>query len=264
LSSRLTQKGTKGPLHCVPSDVQDTALVLPRPVDKSMMVRLQLKRRLKYKAVWEEQLINPHDVRDALILLSKIHPAYKNIQINEIDENYLTSDRVDNIENNDESIIESMDVDIVVEDQNSTIEIEKTNEDCIKRLVLDDIDNNNTNNDDEEEEDDKDIRTKYNIGTDCCTQPCDFNDFVVFDKQPSVVAPAEKNKLSSLLTDKSIEPLAFPHLFPDGKGSYDEERLVDLKWKEYCKARLFSADSRFAGDSSYIFFLQYLGDLKQV
>ncbi|CAF1383790.1 unnamed protein product [Adineta steineri] len=264
LSSRLSQKGTKGPLHCVPSDVQDTALVLPRPVDKSMMVRLQLKRRLKYKAVWEEQLINPHDVRDALILLSKIHPAYKNIQINEIDENYLTSDRVDNIENNDESIIESMDVDIVVEDQNSTIEIEKTNEDCIKRLALGDIDNNNTKNDDEEEEDDKDIRTKYNIGTDCCTQPCDFNDFVVFDKQPSVVAPAEKNKLSSLLTDKSIEPLAFPHLFPDGKGSYDEERIVDLKWKEYCKARLFSADSRFAGDSSYIFFLQYLGDLKQV
>ncbi|CAF4168907.1 unnamed protein product, partial [Rotaria sordida] len=51
LSSRLAQKGTKGPLHCVPSDVQDTVTTLPRPVDKSMMVRLQLKRRLKYKAV---------------------------------------------------------------------------------------------------------------------------------------------------------------------------------------------------------------------
>ncbi|CAF4177146.1 unnamed protein product, partial [Rotaria sordida] len=61
LSSRLAQKGTKGPLHCVPSDVQDTATILPRPVDTSMMVRLQLKRRLKYKAVWEEQLINPND-----------------------------------------------------------------------------------------------------------------------------------------------------------------------------------------------------------
>ncbi|CAF1470916.1 unnamed protein product, partial [Rotaria sordida] len=38
LSSRLAQKGTKGPLHCVPSDVQDTVTTLPRPVDKSMMV----------------------------------------------------------------------------------------------------------------------------------------------------------------------------------------------------------------------------------
>ena len=54
VSSRLAQKGTKGPLHCVPSNVQDTVITLPRPVDKSMMVRLQLKRRLKYKAVWEE------------------------------------------------------------------------------------------------------------------------------------------------------------------------------------------------------------------
>ncbi|CAF4644104.1 unnamed protein product, partial [Rotaria sp. Silwood2] len=31
LSSRFAQKGTKGPLHCVPSDVQDTVTILPRP-----------------------------------------------------------------------------------------------------------------------------------------------------------------------------------------------------------------------------------------
>ncbi|CAF4736701.1 unnamed protein product, partial [Rotaria sp. Silwood2] len=47
LSSRLAQKGTKGPLHCVPSDVQDTVTILPRPVDKSRMGRLQLERRVK-------------------------------------------------------------------------------------------------------------------------------------------------------------------------------------------------------------------------
>ncbi|CAF2123941.1 unnamed protein product [Rotaria magnacalcarata] len=61
-----------------------------------------------------------------------------------------------------------------------------------------------------------------------------------------------------------MEALAFPHLFPDGKGSFDEQRETILQWKEYCKTRLFSSDSRFAADSSYIFFLQYLGDLKQV
>ena len=87
LSSRLSQKGTKGPLHCVPSDVQDTVTTLPRPIDKSMMVRLQLKRRIQYKAVWEEQLINPFDVRDALVALIKTHPGYKDIEISEIDEN---------------------------------------------------------------------------------------------------------------------------------------------------------------------------------
>ncbi|CAF4087229.1 unnamed protein product, partial [Rotaria sordida] len=262
LSSRLAQKGTKGPLHCVPSDVQDTVTTLPRPVDKSMMVRLQLKRRLKYKAVWEEQLINPNDVRDALFVLTKMHPAYKNIKINEIDENYLTSDQEKNYDNNIELVVEPMDVDTISE-ENIIEETQVSNENRLKTLALGDIDNT-INSDEEIDEDDKDIRTKYNIGTDSCTQPCDFNDFLVFDKEPYVVAPAEKNKLSSLLTDKTIEALAFPHLFPDGQGSYDEERETNLQWKEYCKARLFSSDSRFAADSSYIFYLQYLGDLKQV
>ncbi|CAF3761193.1 unnamed protein product, partial [Rotaria sordida] len=257
LSSRLSQKGTKGPLHCVPSDVKDTVTTLPRPVDKSMMVRLQLKRRLKYKAVWEEQLINPNDVRDALFVLTKMHPAYKNIKINEIDENYLTSDQEKNYDNNIELVVEPMDVDTISE-ENIIEETQVSNENRLKTLALGDIDNT-INSDEEIDEDDKDIRTKYNIGTDSCTQPCGFNDFLVFDKEPYVVALAEKNKLSSLLTDKTIEALAFPHLFPDGQGSYDEERETNLQWKEYCKARLFSSDSHFAADSSYIFYLQYLG-----
>ncbi|CAF4260749.1 unnamed protein product, partial [Rotaria sordida] len=108
------------------------------------------------------------------------------------------------------------------------------NENRLKTLALGDIDNT-INSDEEIDEVYKDIRTKYNIGTDSCIQPY-----------------------------KTIEALAFSHLFPDGQGSYDEEREIDQKWKEYCKARLFSSDSRFAANSSYIFYLQYLEDLKQV
>ncbi|CAF1600641.1 unnamed protein product [Rotaria magnacalcarata] len=111
-------------------------------------------------------------------------------------------------------------------------EIAISNENHLKSLALGDIDNNNS--DEEIDEDNNDIRTKYNIGTDSCTQP-----------------------------NKTIEALAFPHLFPDGKGSFEEERETILKWKEYCKTRLFSSDSRFAPNSSYIFYLQYLDDLKQ-
>ena len=81
LCHKFSQKGTKVPLHCVPSDVQETVSKLPRPIDKSSMIRLQLKRKLNYKAVWEEQLINPSDVREALTALSKMHPDYENIEI---------------------------------------------------------------------------------------------------------------------------------------------------------------------------------------
>jgi hypothetical protein len=115
VSSRFAQKGTKGPLHCVPSDVQDTVTSLPRPINKSMMVRLQLKRRLNYKAVWEEQFINPNDLRDALITLTKTHPGYRDINVTEIDENYLLSDKEHDDENEVESIVEAMNVDTVDE-----------------------------------------------------------------------------------------------------------------------------------------------------
>lgn len=104
-----------------------------------------------------------------------------------------------------------------------------------------------------------DNRIKYNIGTDCCTKPCDFNEFLVFDKN-KMQQHQLKKKLCCLLSDKSIESLTFPHLFPDEKGSFDEEREIDLTWKEYCKVRLFSADLRFTPSSSYIFYLQHLGD----
>ena len=127
ICNRLSQKGTKGPLHCVPSDVQNTVTSLPRPVDKSMMVRLQLKRRLKYKAVWEEQLINSNDVRDALIVLTRTHPGYKDIEIKEIDENYLLSDKDKNNE--------SMDVDTNKE-VDSIEERELSNENRLKAPPL--------------------------------------------------------------------------------------------------------------------------------
>ena len=56
------------------------------------MIRLQLKRRLKYKAVWEEQWINPNDIRQTLLVLKEKHPAYANIRIDEVDESYLAAD----------------------------------------------------------------------------------------------------------------------------------------------------------------------------
>ncbi|CAF1344344.1 unnamed protein product [Rotaria magnacalcarata] len=138
----------------------------------------------------EAQLINPHDLKDALLILRKMYPGYKNIQINEIDESYLTSDKDNNVENNTDSLSATMDVD-TFEKEDSIEEIAICNENHLETLALGDIDNNNS--DEEIDEYNNDIRTKYNIGTDYCTQPSDFNNFLVFDKEPCIVAPAEKN-----------------------------------------------------------------------
>ncbi|CAF4593326.1 unnamed protein product [Rotaria sp. Silwood2] len=156
-----------------------------------------------------------------------MHPGYKSININDIHENYLTSDQEKNYDNNIELIVEPINVETISE-ETVIKQTEVSNENNLKRLALGDIDNT-TDSDEEINENEQEIRTKYNIDTDSCTQPCDFNNFLVYDKEPCVVAPAEKNKLSSLLTDKTIEALAFPHLFPDGQESYDEDRQTILR-----------------------------------
>lgn len=60
-------------------------------MNKAELVRVQLKRRLKYKSVYEEQFINPAEVREALLELKELWPArYKDIQIEDIDETFLS------------------------------------------------------------------------------------------------------------------------------------------------------------------------------
>jgi hypothetical protein len=50
------------------------------------------------------------------------------------------------------------------------------------------------------------------------------------------------------------EEAAYYHLYPSGRGgALDPERPVPLTAREYNLARLFGADARFGGDSSWVF-----------
>ncbi|CAF4342994.1 unnamed protein product, partial [Rotaria magnacalcarata] len=100
----------------------------------------------------------------ALLILTKINPAYNNIKIKEIDQSYLTSDQQNNDQTNTDSAIEIMHANIS-EKENLPEEISISEENHIKSLALGDI-NNNDNSDEEIDEDNNDARTKYNIGTD--------------------------------------------------------------------------------------------------
>ncbi|CAF1613341.1 unnamed protein product, partial [Didymodactylos carnosus] len=83
------QRGTHGPLHC--AYVHETVTALPRPVDKSMIIPFELKRRIQYKAVWKKTFINPTHTTEALECFKNINDNYKEIEINEIDHNYLAN-----------------------------------------------------------------------------------------------------------------------------------------------------------------------------
>ncbi|CAM4847637.1 unnamed protein product [Rotaria magnacalcarata] len=163
----------------------------------------------------------------------KEHPGYKNIQIEDIDEDYLISEKEqpdEENENNNTATIDSEEISC----KKLCTSVETTNDDHKNRLALGDIEDC-PNDSEEMNEDIDDIRANYNIGTDSCIQSADFSDFVMQENNLHAVAPAEKNKLSALLSDNTIEALAFPHPFPDGRGSFDEQRLSKLGWKEYCK-----------------------------
>ncbi|OCT76291.1 hypothetical protein XELAEV_18031490mg [Xenopus laevis] len=59
-----------------------------------------------------------------------------------------------------------------------------------------------------------------------------------------------------------LESMAFPVQFPDGKNTLDEpHREIVLSPSRYFNARLFSVDNRFARDTNYIFFAQFITEI---
>ena len=75
------------------------------------------------------------------------------------------------------------------------------------------------------------------------------------------IAPAQGNTPTSVFDN---ETKAFPYLFPEGKNGFQEERNTKLGYGRYVNSRLFNADRRFASDSQYIFYLQYVSELKRI
>ena len=96
-----------------------------------------------------------------------------------------------------------------------------------------------------------------------CLQPTDFAQHISDQHENEIlcVAPAEGNRPESV-KDKEAE--CFPLLFPDGGSTLNSERPCKLGMSQYIKSRLYSADSKFARNVEYIFYLQYLKEFTEV
>ncbi|CAF3792217.1 unnamed protein product [Rotaria sp. Silwood1] len=237
------QKGCKGPVICVPSEVQDTTNILPRHPSKSAFIRLKLKRQLKYRGWYKYQMICPDRVRAALRILCKINENYNNIQMDDNDYDYFHWDKQ---LINDITSGKQRSLNFIKEQINNNDEVSISDQEIYG----------------DEEDDENDPRKKYSIPTNTCLQSNIAEDYVDFDQDIISIASAEKNRPASLLREKGLEAKAFPHLFPDGKNTFDETRENKMKFSTYANTRLFSADFRYASDPHYIFFLQYLNDIQ--
>ena len=96
-----------------------------------------------------------------------------------------------------------------------------------------------------------------------CLQPEDFTQYVAdnFEDEILCIAPAEAGTPGSV---EGKEADAFPILFPDGRNTYMQNREIKLTFSQYVKSRLLSSSFKFAQNMEYVFFLQYLKELKEV
>ena len=108
---------------------------------------------------------------------------------------------------------------------------------------------------------DHDQRADITIGsTSTCVQFTD-PDEIAFS-----IAPGQDAIPKFILMDKEFEVLAFPNLFPKGKGGKETDipREREIDTRRYINQRLLNKDPRFSKNIEYIFAFQYATELKQL
>ncbi|XP_013402374.1 uncharacterized protein LOC106168004 isoform X2 [Lingula anatina] len=115
-------------------------------------------------------------------------------------------------------------------------------------------------------------QSKYNIEDEVtetsaplvtCLQPEDLSQYISDKYEDRILcfAPAENQHPESTF-NKEVQ--SFPTLFPNGKNAFSERRKHKLTFSQYIKSRLFSADTKFAMNTQYIFYLQYIKEFQEV
>ena len=77
------------------------------------------------------------------------------------------------------------------------------------------------------------------------------------------IAPGENKHPVSIMRDTKCEELAFPVLFPKGQFGYTEDGKINLSPVKYFNARLLHYTGRFATNSEYLFFAQFIMEQKK-
>ncbi|KAM9770972.1 uncharacterized protein ACBT44_004651 isoform 1-T2 [Syngnathus typhle] len=249
------QRAIRGNVVCVPSEVEETVNVLPRLRSRSQVLRVKLKRRLCYKGHQIFQTVTWSKLMSALIKLKQIHPQYRNITIRD------DADLCDPTLTDDES---SSDEDEMNESDYNEEDLEAIHtfeRDALCELNSDSQNDARGNVQQQQCAENVDEGDAPNGGVilESCLQPNDVSEEIMsFTQGIYCVAPAERNNPVSFFRTPKLEAMAFPVQFPTGKNTLDEERQVKVTPSKYFKTRLCCVDERFARDTNYLFFAQFV------
>nr|XP_022307628.1 uncharacterized protein LOC111113627 [Crassostrea virginica] len=221
------QRNIHGPLVCVPSDLRKVNN-LPMKKGEDLLLRVKLKRKLNYKGYHEYQFVNPKHIHEALAFLKQNNHWYEHVSIN-----------TDCNDNDEQEIREGKDEEISAEIVGETPE---------------------------ENEVPQNVNELHTVASDTCLQPVDIAQEVLDHYFDDIydIAPGEGNNPVRLLQEYGNEAKTFPYLFPSGRFSWSEQRETRITLSRYFNNRLMNSDDRFAKDTNYIFFSQFVSDLNQV
>ena len=205
-----------------------------RPPERSGIIMLKLKRNLQFRGHVYFQAVRPELIVNALNWL-KQNNSDVTTDINHIDKNLQNLDQSD---------------------------ANKSSEACSSTLL----------SDEGIEESDDPLNEHRQATHETCLQSV-LPDYPVTVQSSEVgslgseiynIAPGENTHPVSIMTDKNCEELAFPVLFPEGRFGYMAKRKIKLSPVKYFNARLLHYSGRFATNSEYLFFAQFVIEQKKV
>ncbi|XP_076740544.1 uncharacterized protein LOC143418707 isoform X1 [Maylandia zebra] len=255
------QRLIRGNVVCVPSEVQQTVDSLPRIRSQSQIMRIKLKRRLCYKGHQLFQTVTWSKLIQALRKLKQIHPQYTDIIIR--DDALLCDPTLPDDDSSDEASMASDDY-----NEADLMEIDNYEKDallCESESQSDQDINMQSCDEQPEEQNPDEPESDLNNGgfaLESCLQPVDISEEILcFTDNTYCVAPAERNNPVSFFRTPHLEAMAFPVQFPTGQNTLDEKRRLKLTPSAYFKSRLFNIDARFAKDTNYLFFSQFVTEI---
>ncbi|KAL6484152.1 hypothetical protein MHYP_G00061970 [Metynnis hypsauchen] len=279
---RGQQRAIHGAVVCVPSEAESAVQSLPRPPSESQLLQVKLKRRLHFKGHYHFQSLDMKKVQAALLKLKEIHPEYRDVSLrSEAECESLKTMACDDMPNSDSenNVVESITEPIQESSVGNNIDVSTHEQGEFSDFELDDWEIDSTeatlqngegpadgaNPDVEKLPEEQQDNEEQNCGIsfDSCLQPADLGQEILsFGQNIYSIAPAEGNQPASFFRTPKLEAMAFPVQFNTGKNTLDElDRPKKISPSRYFNARLFSADNRFAMDTIYIFFVQFVTEM---
>ncbi|XP_041961680.1 uncharacterized protein LOC121719960 [Alosa sapidissima] len=230
---RGRQRACHGPCVSVPVNNAGVTNILPRNECDDKMIRVKLKRKLTYKGHYEYMYVHTDRVRNALRYLMANNKWYGDVTMN----------------------------DKWVNSLNGTDQ----HEESTKQETPANSDDDNVP-EEQAEEDVTYIKDQNGLLSDTSLQPVDLGSEIIDQNFQDIlnVAPGEGNSPVRLLSDKTNEAKCFPVLYPSGGPTFHDERESKITLSRYLNTRILNADGRFAQNTDFIFYAQYISEVHQV